>query len=115
MQNIENLKAFYVTMLELEIMEENSPNWLLLNAGTCTIALHKIGAEYLKENQNEFKFDSNTKIVFEIENDIYGFRNHLLSKNIKLKEVMSWENYPYLICDGEDPEGNVFQLKVKKE
>ncbi|MBN8642820.1 MAG: hypothetical protein J0L86_13495 [Flavobacteriales bacterium] len=114
-QNIDNLKTFYVTILELEIVEENSPNWLLLNAGTCNIGLHKIGEEYLEKTQNEFKFDSNTKIVFEIESDIYSYRNFLLSKGIKLKEVMSWENYPFLICDGEDPEGNVFQLKVKKE
>ncbi len=113
-QNIDNLKAFYVDVLGLEIVEESHSTWLLLNAGTCNIGLHKIGAEYIEENQEEFKFDSNTKIVFEIESDIYIYRNYLLSKGIKLKEVMSWENYPYLLCDGEDPEGNVFQLKAKK-
>jgi len=67
-----------------------------------------------KKNQEAFKFDNNTKIVFEIEGDIHVFRENLSSKGIKLKEVMSWENYPYWLCDGEDAEGNVFQLKAKK-
>ena len=114
-QNIDNLKAFYVTMLGLEIVEETSPSWLLLNAGTCNIGLHKIGAEYIEENQEEYTFDNNTKIVFEIEGDIHIYRKELLSKGIKLNDVMSWDNYPYLLCDGEDPEGNIFQLKEKKE
>jgi len=48
-QNIDHLKAFYVTMLGLEIVEENNSSWLLLNAGSCTIGLHKIGAEYIEE------------------------------------------------------------------
>lgn len=113
-QNIDNLKKFYVDVLDLEIVEETQSQWLLLKAGNCNIGLHKIGNEYLDETQEAFKFDNNTKIVFETEEDIHKLRQVLLSKNVKLKEVMFWENYPYLLCDGEDPEGNIFQLKQKK-
>lgn len=113
-QNIDNLKAFYVTLLGLEVVEEIPTTWLLLNAGTCTIGLHKIGAAYRDENQEEFKFDNNTKIVFEVEGDLSAYRENLLSNNIKLGEIMSWDTYPYWVCDGEDPEGNIFQLKAKK-
>ena len=113
-KNIDLLKAFYVDLLGLEILEETNSKWVLLNAGNCNIGLHKIGDAFLDNDQEASTFDTNTKIIFEIQGDIYLFRETLVSKNIKLKEVMTWDNYPYLVCDGEDPEGNVFQLQAKK-
>jgi hypothetical protein len=31
-----------------------------------------------------------------------------------MREIKTFDNYEYWLCDGEDPEGNVFQLKRKK-
>lgn len=59
-------------------------------------------------------FDNNTKLVFEIDIDIESARNELVSKNIQMKEIKTFEDYPFWLCDGTDPEGNVFQLKSKK-
>ena len=113
-QNVDKLKLFYVDILELEILEEWQSEWLLLNAGNCKIGLHKIGKQYLDSSNGEFKFDNNTKIVFEIEEDISEVRSRLLDKNVLLKEIKTFDNYNYWLCDGEDPEGNVFQLKQRK-
>lgn len=110
-QDIEKLKSFYVGVLKLEILEETRSEWLLLGAGSCKIGLHKIGVAYLDKSSGEFKVDNNTKIVFELDEDIHKVRAELLKEKVNIKEVKSFEDYDFLICDGEDPEGNVFQFK----
>ena len=87
---------------------------MLLNAGNAKIGLHKIGAPYLAQIKSGYKFDNNTKIVFEIDSDIELARDELISKNIQMREIKTFDNYPFWMCDGTDPEGNVFQLKSKK-
>lgn len=113
-ENIDKLKKFYVDTLKLEIVEELPSEWLLLKAGNSNIGLHKIGKEYLDNSEGELKFYSNTKIVFETDEDIHQLREQLLNKGVKLEEIKTFDNYGYWLCDGEDPEGNVFQLKQKK-
>jgi catechol-2,3-dioxygenase len=113
-QNIEVLKDFYVGVLELEVIEDYDSGWLLLKAGNCHIGLHKIGEQYSEGNQEAFKFDNNTKIVFEVDEDLYQLREKLLAQQVSIQAIKTFDNYNYLLCDGEDPEGNVFQLKQKK-
>ncbi|HOY13605.1 MAG TPA: hypothetical protein PLY70_10715 [Saprospiraceae bacterium] len=112
-RNVEKLKDFYVGILELEIIEEIPSQWILLQAGDCKIGLHQIGESYLSESAQDFQVETNTKMVFEINEDLANVRDTLISKNVKMREIMVWENYPYILCDGEDTEGNVFQLKQK--
>jgi catechol-2,3-dioxygenase len=112
-QNVEKLRSFYAGILNLEIVEEIKSEWLLLKAGHCNIGLHKIGDQY--NTEEEYKFDNNTKIVFDIDEDISKIREQLLNKNVPMKEVKTFDNYDYWLCDGEDPEGNVFQLKQRKK
>ena len=113
-QNVDRLKSFYKKTFNLEIIEEYQSIWALLDAGTCKIGFHKIGDKYLNENKGVFKFDNNTKIVFEIDNDINEVRAHFIDQNVVMREIKTFDNYDYWLCDGEDPEGNVFQLKQKK-
>ncbi len=113
-EDVEKLKQFYVDLLRLKIVEEIPSEWLLLKAGSCTIGLHKIGDQHLISNKSSASFYSNTKIVFETNEDIFQLREQLIGKGVKLKEIISFDNYAYWLCDGEDPEGNIFQLKQKK-
>lgn len=113
-EDVEKLKQFYVDLLRLKIVEEIPSEWLLLKAGSCTIGLHKIGDKHLNSNKSSASFYSNTKIVFETNEDLFQLREQLLGKGVKLKEIISFDNYAYWLCDGEDPEGNIFQLKQKK-
>ncbi|HCA08202.1 hypothetical protein [Chryseobacterium sp.] len=112
-QNVELIKNFYVENFSLKVIEEDS-GWVLLNAGAVNIGLHKIGDQYLEEIEPDYQFDNNTKLVFEIDVDIESARNELISKNTAMREIKTFENYNFWLCDGTDPEGNVFQLKVKK-
>ena len=114
-QNIEILKKFYIDILKLSIIEEITSEWVLLDAGNCTIGLHRIGKEFRQENPNpDFKVNNNTKLVFIVQQDIFELRNSLLHQNVTIREIKTFDNYDFWICDGEDPEGNVFQLKQKK-
>lgn len=113
-QSVDKLKSFYVDILQLEMLEESKSEWLLLKAGNCNIGLHKMGDQYTNKHQGEFKQDNNIKIVFQIDDDIHIIREQLLHKKIIMREVKTFDHYDFLVCDGEDPEGNVFQLKQKK-
>jgi catechol-2,3-dioxygenase len=114
-QNLDLLKSFYVDILQFEVVEEFKSEWVLLKAGNCNIGLHKIPEQYLKDKKGTDKFEPNTKIVFEIEEDINHVREYLVGKNVKLNEVKAFANYDFFTCDGEDPEGNIFQLKQRRK
>ncbi|WP_261509899.1 VOC family protein [Chryseobacterium paludis] len=113
-RNVELLKNFYVDNFNLKVTEED-PIWVLLNAGAINIGFHKIGEQFLKEIDEDYKFDNNTKLVFEIDLDIESTRSEFISKNILMREIKTFENYDFWLCDGTDPEGNVFQLKSRKQ
>jgi catechol-2,3-dioxygenase len=113
-QNVEKLKSFYIDIFKLEVIEEYESLWVLLKAGNAKIGLHQIGDQYIDKSKGTFKFDSNCKIVFEIDDDIDKVRQQLLNQKVLMREIKTFENYCYLLCDGKDPEGNVFQLKQKK-
>ena len=113
-KDIEKLKTFYINVLRLELKEEISSEWVLLKAGQCEIGLHKKGDEYADKIEGSLLSDSNTKIVFDIDTDIYLLREQLTGKNVSLREIKTWDGFDYIICDGEDPEGNVFQLRQRK-
>lgn len=112
-KDVELLKDFYTGNFDLKVMEEDS-GWVLLNAGAVHIGLHKIGEQYLEKIKTSHSFDNNTKIVFQIDVDIESARNEFLAKNIQMREIKTFDNYDFWLCDGTDPEGNVFQLKKKK-
>ena len=100
------LKNFYQQHFGLQIVEETAGEWAVLKAGNCELALHKIGAGFETVETNI----TNTKLVFETDEDLMALREKLLMEGVALGEVKSFDGYPNLFCDGNDPEGNVFQL-----
>jgi predicted enzyme related to lactoylglutathione lyase len=113
-ENVEKLKQFYMENFHLELAEEIESQWVLLKAGLCELGLHAIGVEYTQDDQTSGKFENNVKMVFEIEEDIFVAHKKLTANQVALTEIKTWDNYPYWLCDGKDPEGNVFQLRMKK-
>jgi len=111
--NMKSQRHFYADILGLTIVEEED-NWILFQAGSANIALHKISPEYLDDSEGPFSVDNNVKMVLTIEEDIHETRSQLLTQGVRMKEVMTWEGYGYNLCDGRDPEGNVFRLKQKR-
>lgn len=109
--DITGLKEFYQSVFKLVLIEEIENEWMVFKAGQMELALHRIGAEYSNEF---FKAQSNTKMVFTITEEIASLRAELIEKGVHMKEIKSFEGIDFLFCDGEDIEGNVFQLSQKK-
>lgn len=107
--NVEKLKQFYQSNFKFSLLEEIKNEWLVLKAGQTEIAFHQVGEAYRNE-AGEFNAESNTKLVFTIASDIHHFRNTLVEGGATMQEVKSFPGFNYLMCDGEDPEGNVFQI-----
>ena len=110
--DIEGLKLFYQSVFNLPLVEEIEGEWLVFKAGEIEIAFHRIGESF--RNDTLFKSESNTKLVFNIDEDIHSFRKVLIEKGVKMRAIKSFEGIDFLFCDGEDIEGNVFQLSQKK-
>jgi len=113
-QDIQNLKEFYREHFGLTLVEEDEV-WVVLNAGSIHIGFHKIGAQFLEQLEPNHRFDNNSKLIFEIDGDLEEIRSRFVSNNIKMREIKTFENYDFWLCDGVDPEGNVFQLKSRKK
>ena len=107
----ERLKHFYQSHFGFTVQEEIKDEWVILKAGTAEIALHRIGEAYRNDIETTNTSESNVKLVFETDEDVAALRETLLQKNIPMREA--WQYEGFLFCDGEDPEGNMFQLKQK--
>lgn len=113
-QDLERLTSFYTQIFKFDIIEAYPSSWVLLNAGNAKIGLHQAGRQWLDKNKVASGTNSNTKIVFELNEDINRVRGHLIDQQVSMGEIKTFDNYDYWLCDGEDPEGNVFQLKQRK-
>lgn len=109
--DVSRLVKFYQEFFGLSVIGEINPEWTVMNAGLVEIAFHRIGEQYLETMTEDFKADSNVKFVFEVDTDLIAFRKSLLDKNVDLGEIKQFPGADYIVCDGQDPEGNVFQLK----
>jgi len=110
--DIKGLKDFYQSIFKLVLIEEIENEWVVFKAGLIELALHRIGSEYY--NDSNFKAERNIKLVFTITKEMASFRAELIEKGVQMKEIKSFEGIDFLFCDGEDIEGNVFQLSQKK-
>jgi len=107
-QNVELLKLFYQKNFHFELSEEIKDEWVVLKCGNCELALHKAGVIPKENNET-----NNVKLVFETTAGLTELREELLRNNVQMKEIKSFDGFPYLFCDGKDAEGNVFQLTQK--
>jgi catechol 2,3-dioxygenase-like lactoylglutathione lyase family enzyme len=109
--DINKEKAFYRENFGLDTVED-SPGWVVLKGGSVELGLHQIPAEYGPYTPSEE--ETNVKLVFDIQEDIHQARQTFIEKQISIGDIKTWEGYPFWVCDGKDPEGNVFQLRLRK-
>ena len=102
------LKAFYQTHFGLEVVEEIEEEWVVLQAGMIELALHRAGQPFRQSTNGGAS--SNVKLVFSVCSDLGEMREKLLEAGVAMRRVKRYEGFPYQLCDGCDPEGNVFQL-----
>ncbi len=109
--DVNRLVHFYQDCFGLEPEGEPDDQWRVMKAGPAKIAFHKIGDAWLDGKPEDFRADSNTKLVFVTGNDLAAFREELVSKQAAMGEIVQFPGVDFLVCDGHDPEGNVFQVK----
>lgn len=107
------LRDFYVENFGFTIIEEIKDQWIVLSAGNMEIAIHKIGHGYEPNDGEKFRANSNTKLVFSLNENLDLFRKQLVEKGVVVGDIKSFKGINSLFCDGEDPEGNVFQIEQK--
>lgn len=107
-RNVTLLKTFYQTHFALPVVEEIENEWVVLQAGAVEIALHRIGEPY--RDLPVHASTSNAKIVFSVESGLTELRERLVAAGVRMRDLKRYDGFPQLMCDGEDPEGNVFQL-----
>ncbi|TDO26496.1 VOC family protein [Sediminibacterium goheungense] len=111
--DISKMKQFYHEVFGLSILEEIPGEWVLLSAGTVKIGLHKIGEGYTSITVHT-SIETNTKLIFETAENIESLHAMFNAKNITVQNITSFDQYPYRLFMGNDPEGNVFQVMQKK-
>lgn len=110
--DVRRLKAFYQTHFALVAREEIDGEWVVLEAGGVELALHRVG-EALRQPGAQPAAQSggsNVKFVFRVERDLEALQRSLVAAGVPMRGIKRFEGFPYRLCDGSDPEGNVFQL-----
>ena len=107
-QDVAGLKAFYTSHFGLRVTEEIEGEWVVLLAGRTELALHLAGMPY-RTGQTKTG-QSNAKLVFTVDLPLPELRSKLENAGISVGEIKRYEGFNYSLCDGRDPEGNVFQL-----
>jgi predicted enzyme related to lactoylglutathione lyase len=102
------LKSFYQQHFDLPVTEEIAGEWVVLNAGGMEIALHRVGEPY--RDRPVAANTSNAKMVFSVQTGLPELREKLVNAGVPMRSLKRFDGFAQLMCDGEDPEGNVFQL-----
>jgi catechol 2,3-dioxygenase-like lactoylglutathione lyase family enzyme len=116
-QDVERLKTFYQTHFDVPVVEEIPGEWAVLKAGDVELALHLVGPEYRCDvpGAGELLLEepgtaNNVKLVFAVRAGLPELREKLLAAGVRMRDLKRYAGFAQLMCDGVDPEGNVFQL-----
>lgn len=114
-QDVERLTAFYRDALQLPVVETVTGEWAVLRAGPCELALHRVGKPYRVADATSWKVETNAKLVFSVTRELKSLRAELVGKRIPMGRIKSYPGFTGPLCDGTDPEGNVFQLAQSRD
>lgn len=106
--DVSRLKEFYQTHFAFRVVEEIAGEWAVLLAGQMELALHLAGRSFRTAQPGIGQ--SNAKLVFTISSGLPELRKTLEKARVPVGEIKRYRGFPYSLCDGRDPEGNVFQL-----
>jgi predicted enzyme related to lactoylglutathione lyase len=108
-QDVERLSEFYRQAFAFPLAQHIPGEWAVLKAGSCEIGLLKAGPAY-RGPVGAGGENNNAKIVLTIDEPIETVRERLMSLGVGMGGIKSYPGITGPLCDGRDPEGNVFQL-----
>lgn len=109
-QDVDRLARFYRELFGLPVVEEIEGEWSVLQAGPCQIALHRVGKAYRVDDPESWEVESNVKLVMTVNRPLGELRAELIAKGVPMGVLKAYPGLTGKLCDGKDPEGNVFQL-----
>lgn len=112
-RDMTRLREFYETHFGFRVTEEIPGQWAVLSAGQVELALHRAGASF--RTAQPVAVQSNAKLVFTIGSGLPELRDSLERSGVPMGAIKRYRGFPYALCDGRDPEGNVFQLSEPDE
>jgi catechol 2,3-dioxygenase-like lactoylglutathione lyase family enzyme len=112
-RDVPRLKVFYETHFGFRTIEEIEGEWAVLLAGRIELALHLVGKQF--RGTPIPPVSSNAKLVFTVDSDLLEQRSKLERAGVPVGEIKRYRGFPYSLCDGQDPERNVFQLSQLDE
>ncbi len=107
--DVQLLVDFYRDAFELPLVEEIGNEWAVFQAGHCQLALHRVGRAYRTSTARTPVRNSNAKLVMTVP-DLDALREKLVARGVPMGAIKSYPGLSGALCDGTDPEGNVFQL-----
>ena len=107
-RDIARLKVFYETHFGFRAIEEIEGEWAVLLAGRIELALHLAGKQF--RGVPIAAVSSNAKLVFTVDSDLLELRSKLEKAGVPVGAIKRYRGFASSLCDGRDPEGNVFQL-----
>ncbi|HEY4407300.1 MAG TPA: VOC family protein [Xanthobacteraceae bacterium] len=113
-QEVDRLATFYQHAFGLPVVEEIKGEWSVLDVGPCQLALHRVGKAYRVADPASWEVESNAKLVLTVDRPLAELRAELIAKGVPMGQVKSYPGLTGPLCDGQDPEGNVFQLAEAK-
>ena len=109
-QNVDRLATFYQQVFGFPLVEEIKGEWAVLDAGPCQLALHRVGHAYRVADADSWQVESNAKLVMTVDRPLADLHAELIAKGVPMGKIKSYPPLTGRLCDGKDPEGNVFQL-----
>ena len=109
--DIEEMSAFYGGVLGLDKLPGDDMGFVCLAAGRCEICLHVLPDQYRSEGgEYPKREDTYVKFVFRSD-DVERDRNYLIDNGLRMNEIVRYGEID--LCDGADPEGNIFQISSR--
>jgi hypothetical protein len=107
--DMKGVTAFYKNVLRLKPKIDpaiSADEWIEFDAGGIKIALHRAGNAKGKAGTL-----TRAKLVF-FARDVKKVRQYLIKKKVKMGPLHNWGKL--VLCDGQDPDGNKFQISNRR-
>jgi len=111
--DMKRMVAFYRDVIGLSVVPSrfDPAEFVVLDAGSAQLCLHQIPEVIARNIEISDPAAPRTKApvkIMYVAEDVAGMRETLMARGVQMGAVQSFPPLEY--CDGQDPEGNIFQI-----
>lgn len=112
--SIHQLTGFYAQVFELEVIESDN-SYALLTKGDFELVLLETETSRQALDSHEARSNTAIKPVFFIDVPLEQLGDRIKALGGALHPPKNWSFGGRQVCDAQDCEGNIFQLRIKKD